>query len=87
MLLSQEEALCLDGCLTTSTCGTDSLAIGGVGAVASHKHTGNLGFWCTINLLQIAHLVGIEPFLENIGIGLVANSQEEAINLIISIIS
>ena len=77
----QQVALSLDGSLAASSCGADGLTVGGVGTVACHKDAGQLGAWRAVNLLQIACLVSIQPFLEDIGIGLVADGEEETVNL------
>ena len=66
--------------MATSTCSTDCLAVNGVGAVSGNKNTREFSARCTINLLQVAYLVGIEPLLEDVGIGLVADCKEESVD-------
>ena len=76
----QQIAFGLNGCLTACTSGADGLTIYWVGTVASNEYARNLGLGRTVNLLQVAHLVSIEPFLEDICVGLVTNSQEETVD-------
>ena len=80
-LLVQQIAFGLDGGLTAGTCCADGLTVGGVSTVACHEDAGQLGAWGAVNLLQIANFVSVQPFLEDVGVGLVADGQEEAVNL------
>ena len=52
----------------------------GVGHIAGGKHTGHVGAWSHANGLDIASLIGFNPRLEHIAVGLVTNGQEETID-------
>ena len=85
-LLVQQETFGLDGSLTTRACGRDGLTIDWVGTVACDEDAWELGAWRAVNLLQIARLVSFQPFAEDIGIRLVADSKEESVNLDINLL-
>ena len=76
----QEESFSLNGGLASRTGCRDCLTINGVSTITCHKHTRNLCFGRSIDLLQITHLVHIEPTLENVSVGLMANGKEESID-------
>ena len=63
-LLVEQEPLSLDGSLTARTSGTDGLTVGRVSTVASYEDAWQLCAWGAVNLLQVAHLVGLQPLLE-----------------------
>ena len=51
-----------------------------VGTVAGGKHTGNIGAWCVALRLDVARLVQLQPLLENLGVRLMSDSQEETVD-------
>ena len=79
-LAIEQISFSLNGRLTARACSRDCLTIDGVGTVACHKHAGNLGLGCTVDFLQVAYLIHIEPLLKDVCVGLMANGKEEAVD-------
>ena len=66
--------------MAAAGCCSDGLTIYGVGNISSYEYSRHLSAWCSVNLLDVAHFVGIEPLFEYIAIGLVSNGEEETID-------
>ena len=68
-------------CSLATTAGCDNgLTVIGVGAIAGGEHPLHARAWRVALGLDIAHAVHVELATEDVGIGLVANGKEEAID-------
>ena len=78
--LSVEIALGLERGLASAAGGYDGLTVGGVGTVAGGKYALDIGAWRCAQGLDVPLLVHVYLSAELVGVGLVADGEEEAVD-------
>jgi hypothetical protein len=80
ILSIKKETFRFDGGLTTGPSSRDGLSVDGVGTITGYEYPWDFCPGCAVNLLEVTCLVCIKPFLEDVRIWLMTDSEEETVD-------
>ena len=76
----REVAFGFDGCFASAGSGCDGLTIERIGHVAGCKYARHTGAGCHAFGDDVAGFVGLDPWAEQVAVGLMTDGQEEAVD-------